>query len=283
MSDANLPQTNAPIRTLREFRHGTSLRERIRLIARSAAIHALALAPRRAASSWIRFPYYHYVFDDERTGFAAQLTYLRNSGEFVSLDQAVEFLSSDRPVRGKYFCLSFDDGFKNCLTNAVPILVDKGAPAAFFLPTGFVGVSPLEDPEIIRRVSNGGSRVPEFLSWEDCGVLADAGMTIGSHTVNHLLLSALSDAEVEREMRDSKSTIERKLGIACNHFSCPKGRPGIDFRRDRDPQIARRVGYASFLTTQRGSSHRVPNPFLVERDHLLAGWGTHHLRYFFSR
>ncbi len=283
MSDVNLPGTQTPIRTLREFRNGGSLRERIRLLARNAAIGALSVLPRPIAADWIRFPYYHYVFDDERAGFAAQLAYLRNLGEFISLEHAIEILLYDGPVGGRYFCITFDDGFRNCLTNAVPILVDKSAPAAFFLPTGFVGAPPPEDPELIRRVSNGGPRVPEFLSWEECRTMADAGMMIGSHTVNHLRLSLLSDTEVERELRDSKSTIEREVGRPCEHFSCPQGRPGIDFKVDRDPQIARRVGYTSFLTTQRGSVHRSPDPFLVERDHLLAGWGTPHLRYFFSR
>ncbi len=272
----------ARIRTLREFRDSDRLRERIRFLARDAVIRALSFVPRARVSNWIRFPYYHHVFDDERAGFAAQLAYFRNSGEFISLDDAVACLR-DRRIHGRYFCITFDDGFRNCLTNAVPILVDRGATAAFFLPTGFIGDSPVEAPDLLRRISNGGDSVPELLSWKECRLMADAAMTIGSHSVNHILLSVSTDTEVERELRDSKSTIERELGKPCNHFSCPKGRPGIDFLAGRHPQIARRLGYASFLTTKRGSVHRLPDPFLVERDHVLALWGTHHLRYFFSR
>ncbi|MBA3341804.1 MAG: polysaccharide deacetylase family protein [Gemmatimonadaceae bacterium] len=282
MPEANLPGAEARIRTLREFRHGSSLRDRIRFLARDAVIRALSRVPRRRVSNWIRFPYYHYVFDDERAGFAAQLAYFRNAGEFISLDDAVACLGHQQ-VDGKYFCITFDDGFRNCLTNAVPILVDSGATATFFVPTGFIGKSPRENPDLLRRVSNGGEVVPEFLRWKDCRLMADAAMTIGSHSVNHILLSTSSDTEVERELRESKSMIEREIGRPCNHFSCPRGRPGVDFKSDRDPQIARRLGYKSFLTAQRGSVRRLPDPFLIERDHLLALSGTHHLRYFFSR
>lgn len=283
MPEAKPLGTQAPIQTLREFQHGSALHERIRLLARDAFIRALSIAPRSAAPNWIRFPYYHYVFDDERATFAAQLGYLRKLGDFISLDEAVECLASGHPIHGRYFCLTFDDGFRNCLTNALPILLDNRATAAFFLPTRFIDKSPMPDPDLISRVSNGGDRVPEFLSWEECRIMAGAGMTIGSHTVHHIRLLTSTDAEVESEFRDSKRAIEREIGRPCDHFSCPKGRPGIDFESKRHPQIAKRVGYLSFLTTRRGSVHRFPDPFLVERDHLLAAWGTHQLRYFFSR
>ncbi|HEX2721552.1 MAG TPA: polysaccharide deacetylase family protein [Gemmatimonadaceae bacterium] len=271
------------MRTLREFRNPPSAAGRLRDAARSAIIGGLSLVPRHSPSAWVRFPYYHYVFDDERRAFAAQLAYLRNRGEFISIDRAVALLRGTEPVDGRYFCITFDDGFRNCLTNAVPILLEHGAVAAFFVTTDFVGASPLKDPEQIRRVSNGGPRVPDFLSWQECREMILAGMTIGSHTVSHRRLSTLSDAEAEVELRESKVIIERELGTQCHHFSCPKGGPERDFRTGRDPVIARRLGYASFLTTQRGSVHRLSDPFLVERDHLLAAWGTHQLRYFFSR
>lgn len=272
----------APVRTLKDFRKGSTVQASVRRLARDAVISALSLVPRASVTNWIRFPYYHYVFDDERAGFATQLRWFRDQGEFVSLDDAVACLRSGDQIDGRYFCITFDDGFRNCLTNAVPALAEIGATAAFFLTTGFID-SPIDDPDVIQRVSNGGDRLPEFLSWDECRAIAAAGMTIGSHTVSHLILSALSEPAIERQLRDSKATIEREVINPCDHFSCPRGRPGFDFIPERDPAIAERVGYRSFLTAQRGSVHRRSQPFLLERDHLLAEWGTAQLRYFFSR
>jgi peptidoglycan/xylan/chitin deacetylase (PgdA/CDA1 family) len=123
----------------------------------------------------------------------------------------------------------------------------------------------------------------EFLDWDDCRELVAAGMTIGSHTKSHRVLVEQSDAEVKRELQESKETIERELGTACDHFCAPVGRPDVDFRTDRDYELARRVGYRSFLTTQRGSVHRTSTPMAIERDHTLAIWGLYQLRYFFSQ
>lgn len=280
---ANPGAPPASLKTLSDFRHGATLRESVRRVARDALISTLSMLPRAPVANWIRFPYYHYVFDDERARFVKQLRWFRDHGDFISLDDAVACLQSGQRIDGRYFCITFDDGFKNCLTNAVPALADHGAIAAFFLPTGFIGDAKIEDPDLIRRVSNGGERVPDFLNWDECRTMAAAGMTLGSHTVSHIILSASPIELVERELRDSKNTIEREVMKPCYHFSCPRGRPGLDFERDRDPEIAERTGYRSFLTTQRGSVHSSNRPFFLERDHLLAEWRTAQLRYFFSR
>ncbi len=56
-----------PIRTYRDFIAGQSLAEKARGLARDAALRAFSLGRSPAAvSGWIRFPFYHHVFDDER-------------------------------------------------------------------------------------------------------------------------------------------------------------------------------------------------------------------------
>jgi len=272
-----------PVRTYTEFSSNASVGDRLRAKVRDAAVLALSIGRNiKGTSGWIRFPYYHHVFDDERHGFTRQLNYLRGFGEFISLDDVVGLLNSGEAIDGRYFCITFDDWFKNCLTNAVPILLDKGAPTAFFMTTGYIDSDLEKDREKLLGFFNCGTTLMEFLSWQDCRDMAAAGMIIGSHTVNHARLAKLNEEEVRRELDTSKAMIEDNLGQVCNHFCSPFGIPGNDYNVERDPDLVRVSGYKSMSTTERGATHQGAMPHQLRRDHTLANWGNHQLRYFFS-
>jgi len=276
-------KTMTPIRNYSDYISHVLVGGRLRKKARDLAVMMLSLGrsvSRR--SGWIRFPYYHHVFDDERRGFSRQLNYLRQFGEFLSLDDSVTMLTSGDPIDGNYFCITFDDGFKNNATNAVPILVDFGASAAFFLVTDLIGSDVEKDRERLLGFYDHGKVLMEFLDWEDCCQMAAAGMIIGSHTVNHARLSRLDEADVLEEMIKSKLTVENNLGQSCEHFCAPFGISGDDFDPLRDPKLARQVGFRSLLTTNRGANRKGSSPYMINRDHMLAGWGNYQLRYFLS-
>ena len=57
---------------------------------------------------------------------------------FISLIDAVEMLQGKKPLQPYSMVLTFDDGYRNNLTHALPILRRFNAPATFFLPTGFI-------------------------------------------------------------------------------------------------------------------------------------------------
>jgi peptidoglycan/xylan/chitin deacetylase (PgdA/CDA1 family) len=272
------------VSTYKEFTAVLSPHQRMRAWGRDAAVCALSLTRSVPQASWIRFPYYHHVFDDQRAGFEAQLRYMTSIGSMISLDDAVALMEADTPIDGRYFCITFDDGYKNCVTNALPILAEHQVPAAFFVATAFVGaVREQRDPALVGTIEAYDRFVTDFMTWDDCRQLVGAGMTLGSHSATHPRLAHLSASDVEHELRHSKEVIEQELGTDCRHFSCPKGQPGTDFRPDRDPGIARRIGYRSFSTTTRGTVRDRPNPMLIPRDHVIASWSVRQLRYFFSR
>jgi len=272
-----------PVRTYADFSSHSGGGGRIRAMARDGAVLALSIGRNiKRTSGWIRFPYYHHVFDDERHGFARQLDYLRGFGDFISLDDVVGLLDSGEAIDGRYFCITFDDGFKNCLSNGVPILLDKGAPAAFFMTTGYIDSDLEKDREKLLGFFDHGKTLMEFLSWQDCRDMAAAGMTIGSHTVNHVRLAKLSEEAVLRELETSKAMIEENLGQMCDHFCSPFGIPDHDYNVARDPGLVRASGYKSMSTTQRGATRQGALPHQLRRDHTLANWGNHQLRYFLS-
>jgi peptidoglycan/xylan/chitin deacetylase (PgdA/CDA1 family) len=274
-----------PTRLHSEFIATVPNKIRARWAARDLALRALSLTRRvDRGGGWIRFPYYHHVFDDERTGFARQLDYFARFGEFISLSDAVKLLESDDPIDGCYFCITFDDGFSSCLSGATPILAERDIPALFYLVTGVMGRSLAPDDAIARDVFAfaGRGTTLDFLSWDDCRDMARAGMSFGSHTASHARLATLGPEAVERELRESKKSIENELDQACEHFCAPYGISGHDFDPIRDTPLASAAGYRSFATGTRGAMRQGGDPMSLKRDHIVANWGNHQLHYFLS-
>lgn len=275
-------------KNFKELEKLSSFKKRIRSVARDRTIFFLSTFSKIDSSEeWIRFPYYHHVFDDERNDFGRHLRCLKNYGDFISLDIAVDIFEKKQKIGGRYFCVTFDDGFKNCVDNALPILVENKCPATFFISTEYIGCNITENREIIQRFfCNTACSYPipiEFLSWDDCRRLLEAGMIIGSHTCSHVPLSKLNSDQVKSELSESKHKIGTELGINCRHFASPWGIPKKDFRIAIDPIIAKEAGYRSFLTAERGPNCYMTDPFKIRRDHMLAKWGNYQLWYFFSK
>lgn len=232
--------------------------------------------------NWLRFPFYHHIFADERWGFGHHLEAMRNYGEFISLDDAVSLIEGDTPLDGRYICLSFDDGFRNCVTNALPMLAERGVPAAFFVVSGLVPADPAEITDEHRSFFGPKRKPIPFLSWDDCRTLLEAGMTVGSHSATHRPFISLTDDEAYEELRRSKAEIEAALGIRCDHFCCPWGKPDRDFKTERETANAKALGYRSFLTTKYGSMKPGDSPYAIRRVGILARFGTYQLRHFLS-
>jgi peptidoglycan/xylan/chitin deacetylase (PgdA/CDA1 family) len=99
---------------------------------------------------------------------------------------------------------TFDDGYRDVLWNAVPVLTRLRMPATAYVITG--------------RVSGPDS---SFLTWGELRALERHGVAIGSHTVHHLELPLLSDASARRELVESRRALERHLGQPVQWFAYP--------------------------------------------------------------
>ena len=229
-------------------------------------------------NSWIQFPFYHHVFSDENKSFINQIKHMQNYGDFISYDESLEILKNGFQKKNNYFCLSFDDGFSDNLFNICDILDNKKVPAIFFIPTNFIDNKRNDSGNIFF---NNPSIEIEFLTWNDCmDISANNLFTFGSHSVNHRLLSKLTDAESFKELKDSKYEIEDRLKIKCQHFAPPVG----DYISPRDINFCKEIGYKSLSTTERGKmDDLILNPYSLKRQHLLAIWDLNYLNFFFNK
>ena len=101
--------------------------------------------------------------------------------------------------------LAFDDGRTLSHINAVPYMNQLGIKGTFYLVGGSIGVD------------------SDTISWAQARELVAAGHEVGDHTLHHLHLSTLSDAQLTTEMANSKSLLESQLGVKIRTMAFPYG------------------------------------------------------------
>ncbi|GAB4233160.1 MAG: hypothetical protein Kow00109_05810 [Acidobacteriota bacterium] len=184
-------------------------------------------------------PYYRLNTSPRR--FRQQMQWLREAGwRIVPVEEALGAAAGGRRVAA----LTFDDGYRDFLTAAWPILAEFGYPATVYLPTG--------------RVDEGGEfRGKPLLNWKEVRWLADQGIDFGSHTVHHVKLGEVTPEEAMWELVESRRRLEDELGRPVKGFSLPyafpEGNPGVCNDLMAAVQAA---GYRYLLTTRLGR-HRV--------------------------
>jgi peptidoglycan/xylan/chitin deacetylase (PgdA/CDA1 family) len=85
-------------------------------------------------------PFYDPVISATPESFRAQVDWLRRRLRILSLPELLARLESGSPWREPAALLTFDDGYRDNFEVAGPILVERGIPATFFLPTSFLEV-----------------------------------------------------------------------------------------------------------------------------------------------
>ena len=106
-----------------------------------------------------------------------------------------------------------------------------------------------------------------FLSWDDVRALGSRGFAIGSHCVEHSILTRLCPKMLDQELRQSKATIERELGEECPWIAYPNGG-----RNDFSPEVTRlatEAGYKVGFTLMAGLNSRSPTPLEIDRVCIL--------------
>ncbi len=158
--------------------------------------------------------------------FEHQLTSLVNRG--FRGGSAADILQ--RPGARKLLHVTFDDGYRS-VENALPALRRHRLPASIFVCPDFMaeGANHLMIAEMAGRAPNGEL---ETLDWSALREIVSEGLVeIGSHTSSHAHLTQLSDAELSRELGESKAAIEDNLGRPCTTMAYPFGQQDARVRR----------------------------------------------------
>jgi peptidoglycan/xylan/chitin deacetylase (PgdA/CDA1 family) len=193
--------------------------------------------------------------------FRQHLDYLKRHYRVVSLDEFLAAVRERRELPDNAVVLTFEDGVRNFLTVAAPLLKERGFAATNFVITGETMAS--VSPELNHKWQPADDRT--FLSWKDIDELAQAGIQFGSHTCSHAKLTELAPTEAEKELTESHAALS--LRLAQNHFplSYPYGQSS-----DKIRQLAEAAGYSCGMTTLAGVNDLESDLFALRRT-VIAG------------
>jgi peptidoglycan/xylan/chitin deacetylase (PgdA/CDA1 family) len=187
--------------------------------------------------------------------FAAQLDFLARRYNFISLDDYLRARGAGQSLPDYSLVLTFDDGFRNFLTVAAPLLAARRIPSTVFLITGNADSGEVGETTWKPRDDS------SYLSWAEAKFLKDKyQIEFGSHTCSHSPLMSLSQSEIVRELRQSRDELIRNLGIHCPALSYPKGE-----RSQMLAEVARKQGYSCAVTTDRGANEMEHHLFTLGR------------------
>ena len=153
---------------------------------------------------------------------------------------------------GKVVGITFDDGYRNNLENALPVLKQQGFTATCYGVSGLIGGTNIWDIGVVDE--------KPLMSLQDWQQWHASGMDVGSHTRSHAKLIELSAEDARAEIIDSKLELERAIGCEVRHFCYPYGLYGLEHAH-----MAREAGYATATTTHRSRVALGDDPYALRR------------------
>ncbi len=140
-------------------------------------------------------------------------------------------LREGEPLPRRAVAITIDDGYRDNLEVAHPILRRHGFAATVFLVSRRIGARNDWDEE-------GPVAGRPLLSLEEIDAMRGAGIGFGAHTRTHCALPSQSDAELEEELGGSREDLEAALGESVETLAYPYGL--------HDERVARATGAAGF-------------------------------------
>jgi peptidoglycan/xylan/chitin deacetylase (PgdA/CDA1 family) len=181
---------------------------------------------------------FHEITEDKAAQFEERIEWLAERVELCSLDDVALPSPGSRPR----VAITFDDGYSCWHDVAAPVLAARSVPATFFVCSGYVGLEgAAAEGFLATRIKRKENLLP--LSGAQLrGLASDPLFRIGCHTASHLNLGhSYAAAVLEREIADSKDSLEQETGRPVDTFAFPFGGP-----RNMTPENIRYVRGCGF-------------------------------------
>lgn len=208
---------------------------------------------------------YHYISDPPADADAyrldlsvrprdleAQLAYLQAAGYTgIGLGDLVRYLAVGDPLPAKPIIITFDDGYVDNFVYAFPLLCRYNFRGTFFLVTDFLDQG-----------------MSGYITWEQVQLMADKGMDIESHGLDHSDLQGRTAADQLQQVKRSREVIEAHVHQPVHFFAYPFGRYD-----ERTIAALREAGYSAAVNTLAGVTHTSGGLFDLRRIRIHGGDG----------
>jgi peptidoglycan/xylan/chitin deacetylase (PgdA/CDA1 family) len=180
--------------------------------------------------------------------FASQMDWLTANGYHpITFRELHAYLSGAAGLPSRPVILTFDDGYEDFYTTALPILIRHDFKAVSYVVSGFIGRPRYMNATQIREADN-------------------SDIEIGSHTVDHADLTRQSFDGLRYQIVTSKRVLEELLGHPVLSFCYPSGKfsPNV-------VSVVQEAGYSDATTTKYGFVRAMDGRFLWGRLRVSGG------------
>lgn len=171
--------------------------------------------------------------------FARQMQLLHMLGyQGLSISALLPYLKGEK--QGKVVGITFDDGYLNNLTHALPVLQRHGFSSTCYAVSQRLGQTNVWD------TVQGIAQTP-LMDAAQLRQWVKGGQEVGAHTRHHVFLPQCESDTCLEEMMLGRSELEAATGSAVPHFCYPYGQYTAEH-----VAMARQTGFETVTTTQRG-------------------------------
>ena len=173
--------------------------------------------------------------------FARQMALLKLLGyQGLSMGALLPYLRGEKS--GKVVGITFDDGYRNNLSHALPVLARHRFSSTCYVVSNLLGQTNVWDSAI------GMAQVP-LMTANELRQWVAGGQEVGSHTQNHARLLQCDASTARAEMTQDRAALEGLLGVPVRHFCYPYGEYAPEH-----VAMAQQAGFQTVTTTRRGRS-----------------------------
>ncbi len=184
------------------------------------------------------------IFSIKPWAFKEHMELLASYIEVMVLDLTNQVSRNDSSLK---VSITFDDGYKDNLYNAAPILLKYGMPFTVFISPCF-----LKEPGHVHMTP---SELRELASMPN--------VTIGSHGMNHSSLTECDNSTLKEELSSSKKYLEDCLGKEVKAIAYPYGEVNRRVRAS-----AEEAGYTIGVCSRFGINDNLRDPLLLCRTEI---------------
>jgi peptidoglycan/xylan/chitin deacetylase (PgdA/CDA1 family) len=249
---------------------------------------------------------YHSVDDNESPIsitpelFARQMDYLVEKGYVTwPASRFVEALRARTKLPRKLVIITFDDGYVNNLTHALPIMEQRGLCATLFMVTRNAGDVPCWAERDLSRIrsmihsvfsgsQNEKNKIEESVlstlkeriaTWDELKPAPGRGLEIMSHTRTHPYMDQVNDERLADELQGSRADLAEQGFDGCSVIAWPYGKYD-----DRAIEAARQAGYhGTFVGDYEWKLRKHPDPMRIHRVGVDSARGVFGLAYVLGR